>query len=94
MPVVHFHVRWPDASQTRCYSPSTVIGDYLRPGQSYPLDEFLVRVREALATASERVRGKYGFACSQALDQLAEIETIAQKHTAQTGAQVTVTAFD
>ena len=94
MPVMHFHLRWPDARETRCYSPSTVIGDYLRPGQSYPLEEFLILVRDALCMASERVRGKYGFACSQAMDQLAEIEFIAQQHAWQTGAQVTVTAFD
>jgi len=94
MPVMHFHVRWPDASETRCYSPSLVVRDYLEPGRRYPLDDFLQRTREALGIASERVRAKYGFACSQAMDQLAEIEGIAAHFSTTADAQVTVVAFD
>ena len=94
MPVMHFHVRWPDQSETRCYSPSLVVADYLAPGQSYALPDFLTRTRDALGIASERVRAKYGFACSQAMDQLAEIEQIASRFGDRPEAQVTVTAFD
>ena len=92
MPVMHFRVRWPDASETRCYSPSLVVRDYLVPGHSYALEEFVRRTREALEIASERVRAKYGFACSQAMDQLAEIEQIAARF--EPASQVTVVAFD
>ena len=94
MPVMHFSVRWPDQSETRCYSPSLVIQDYLSPGERYALGDFVSRSREALGIASERVRAKYGFACSQAMDQLAEIEAIAERFAHQPDAQVTVTAFD
>lgn len=94
MPVMHFRVRWPDQSETRCYSPSLVVQDFLQPGRSYPLDDFLQRTREALGIASERVRAKFGFACSQAMDQLAEIEQIAIRFTDQPDAQVTVLRFD
>lgn len=94
MPVMHFNVRWPDQSETRCYSPSLVVRDYLTPGQRYALGDFLSRTREALAVASERVRAKYGFACSQAMDQLAEIEDIARRFGDAPDAEVTVTAFD
>jgi len=94
MPVMHFHLRWPDGSETRCYSPSLVVRDYLVPGQHYPLADFLKRTREALGIASERVRAKYGFACSQAMDQLAEIEAIAGRFDGRPDAHVTVTAFD
>ena len=94
MPVMHFRVRWPDQSETRCYSPSLVVQDFLQPGQSYPLDDFLHRTREALGIASERVRAKFGFACSQAMDQLAEIEHIGARFAAQPDAQVAVLAFD
>lgn len=94
MPVMHFHLRWPDATETRCYSPSLVVHDYLAPGTQYRLDDFLQRTREALSIASERVRAKYGFACSQAMDQLAEIESIAARFGATADAQVTVVAFD
>ncbi|WP_394790938.1 MSMEG_0570 family nitrogen starvation response protein [Rhodoferax sp.] len=93
MPVMHFHVRWPDQTETRCYSPSLVVQDYLEVGHSYPLADFLQRSREALSIASERVRAKYGFACSQAMDQLAEIEHLAAPFQTQADAQVLVTAF-
>src|SRR5207244_2994942 len=67
--------------------------DYLQPGDSYPLNDFLQRTREALNIASERVRAKHGFACSQAMDQLADIESLAEPHRSHAGAQVLVTAF-
>jgi len=92
MPVMHFQVRWPDASESRCYSPSLMVRDFLAPGERYALDDFLRRTREALGIASERVRAKYGFACSQAMDQLAEIERIAARFEPAT--EVTVLAFD
>jgi uncharacterized repeat protein (TIGR04042 family) len=93
MPVMHFHVVWPDQTETRCYSPSLVVQEYLQVGQSYPLPDFLQRTREALHIASERVRAKYGFACSQAMDQLADIEQLAAPFQTQADAQVRVTAF-
>lgn len=94
MPVMHFSVRWPDQSETRCYSPSLIVRDYLAPGEHYALDDFLARSREALFIASERVREKYGLACSQAMDQLAQIEAIATRFGGRPDAQVLVTAFD
>lgn len=94
MPVMHFHVRWPDQSETRCYSPSLVVQDFLTPGQAYDLPDFLGRTREALGIASERVRAKFGFACSQAMDQLGEIEQIAARFADRPDARVTVVGFD
>ena len=79
MPAMHFTLRWPDASTQRCYSPSLVVKDHFAPGARYPLPLFLTEVRAALNVASERVRAKFGFACSMALDQLAEIEAVAAR---------------
>ena len=36
--------------------------------------DFLARSRTALNAASDRVRQRFGFACSSAMDQLHEIE--------------------
>lgn len=94
MPAMHFQLRWPDGSVSRCYSPSLVIKDYFQPGQTYPLPLFMTQVHEALNIASERVRAKYGFACSQALDQLERIEHAATRFAAQADAQVEVLAFE
>lgn len=93
MPEMHFTVRWPDQQDSTCYSPSLVVQDFLTPGTSYPLDDFLARTRQALEIASERVRQKYGFACSRALDQWAEIEARATPFSQQPDACVTVLRF-
>jgi uncharacterized repeat protein (TIGR04042 family) len=92
MPEMHFLVRWPDGEQTRCYSPSLVVRDFLEVGRDYSVAEFLERSRDMLHIASERVRAKYGYACSAALDQLAALEERGAACAAT--AHVTVTAFE
>ena len=92
MPEMHFVVRWPDGGESRCYSPSLVVRDYLEVGRSYPLADFLDRSRTMLNIGSERVRARYGYACSGALDQLAEIE--ARAAGVDAAASVTVLAFE
>lgn len=77
MPEMTFEVRWPDGSQQRCYSPSLVMHDYLRTGEHYTVAEFVYRARRALAEASERVRAKYGFACTSAADTTQRILQVA-----------------
>ena len=94
MPVMHFHLRWPDASESRCYSPSLVIKDYFEAGSDYPLPDFMRRCREALQIASDRVEAKFGFACSAALDQLAELETAARRFDRTPDARVRVLGFE
>lgn len=104
MPAMHFRVQWPDGSTRDCYSPSTIVKDYLEVGASYPLQDFMERSRAALNAASERVRAKYGFACSSAMDELQTLERLAAGYavtdtTSPRAAQinhprVTVLAFD
>ncbi|HTQ05116.1 MAG TPA: MSMEG_0570 family nitrogen starvation response protein [Polyangiaceae bacterium] len=77
MPEMHFRVEWPNGKVDRCYSPSYVVEEHLTVGESYPLGEFVSRARTALEIGSERVRERYGFACSSALDQLRAIEETA-----------------
>lgn len=94
MPQMHFHIRWPDGQEHACYSPSLVVREHLQVGSSYALPDFLQRVSEALHIGSERVRAKYGFACSQALDELARIEATANAFADTPAATVQVLAFD
>ena len=94
MPEMQFRVRWPDKTVSSCYSPSLVVKEYLQVGQSYPLDDFLRRSREALNIASERVKQKYGFYCTGAMGQLAEIDETAARFAGDADAQVVVEAFD
>ena len=90
MPAVMFRVRWPDATVSECYSPSTVIKDFLQTGEAYPLADFVQRTQSALTLASERVRAKYGFACSAAADQMQDIQIRARDFTGTQDAVVTV----
>lgn len=93
MPELLFHVVWPDGSAQRCFSPSTVVAEHLEPGASYPLDEFVTRSRTALAAGSDRVRAKYGFACTSAAAQLEDIERRAATFAGTDGARVRVERF-
>ncbi|UUX97004.1 MSMEG_0570 family nitrogen starvation response protein [Aquabacterium sp. J223] len=93
MPEMHYRLRWPDDSESLCYSPSLVIKDFFVPGTAYPLPDFLRRVREATHIASERVRAKYGFACSAAAGQLQAIEDQADRFSGRPDARVEVLSF-
>ena len=73
MPEMTFDVRWPDGRVQRCYSPSLVMHDYLTSGSDYTVADFLDRSAQALHEASERVRAKFGFACTSAAESNAQI---------------------
>jgi uncharacterized repeat protein (TIGR04042 family) len=74
MPELIFSLRWPDGTQTRHYSPSSIVRDFLAPGESYKMPDFLRTARAAMTAASERVERKYGYPCSRAGATLAELE--------------------
>jgi uncharacterized repeat protein (TIGR04042 family) len=94
MPEMLFHIRWPDGATEQCYSPSLVIKDYLDVGATYDLAEFMRRSRIALITASDRVREKYGFACSRAMAQLAALEAAASRFERSPDGHVTIISFE
>jgi uncharacterized repeat protein (TIGR04042 family) len=94
MPEVHFRIRWPDHSETRCYSPSTSILEFLTAGRAYPLTEFLALSRTALEHGSERVRRKYGYGCAHAQWQIAELERLAVQFTETPNAYISVVSFE
>ncbi|GGF92749.1 hypothetical protein GCM10007304_03210 [Rhodococcoides trifolii] len=73
MPEMTFTVRWPDGTTPRYYSPSLVMHDHLTAGSRYAVPEFVDRSRSALTEASDRVRARYGFACTSAAATLEEI---------------------
>jgi uncharacterized repeat protein (TIGR04042 family) len=93
MPEMRFDIRWPDGAIEQCYSPSLVIRDHLAVGETYSVPEFLKRSRAALTIASDRVREKYGFACSRAMGQLARLESSAGRFDGKGVDRVTVISF-
>ncbi len=86
-----FTVRWPDGRTEACYSPSLVMHDHLAVGAEYPVAEFAARTRAALDEASERVRARFGFACTSAVQQRDEIDTAARGYA---GGSVRVLAME
>ena len=92
MPEMHFTIRWPDGEEARCYSPSLIVRDYLEVGRDYPVEEFVGKSREMLNIASERVKAKYGFYCTAAMEQLASIEARAEAFDGS--ARITVVDFE
>jgi len=85
-----FYGEWLDPSLT--YSSGIyAAGDDLPKAQARKLAAILDRTRTALRTASDRVRARYGFACTAAAAQLAEIEEVAA---ASAGGDVRVVAMD
>ncbi|MCG7597612.1 MSMEG_0570 family nitrogen starvation response protein [Mycobacterium sp. C3-094] len=75
MPEMTFDIRWPDGSIQSCYSPSLVMHDFLTTGRRYTVGDLVDRAGAALEQASDRVRAKYGFACTSAAatnDQIME----------------------
>lgn len=75
-----FIVRLPDGAKMECYSPSTIVRDYFRTGEIMPMNEFVNRSKSALTQASDRVKAKYGFACSSAMAQLNKILETDQRY--------------
>ncbi len=82
MPEAVFRVRWPDGSTDACYSPSLVVHDHLAPGAEYPVADFTSRVDAAMDEASERVRAKYGTACTSAAATAAGVRSRASSFSA------------
>lgn len=90
MPEMTFTVRWPDGTTQQCYSPSLVMHDFLAEQTDYGIDDFMARSTKALTQASERVRAKFGFACTSAA---ASIEALAQSRARYDDGTVTVVAM-
>lgn len=93
MPEMRFQIQWPDGKTESCYSPSLVIKDYLKVGETYPLETFVEKSKTALNIASDRVLAKYGFPCGRAIGQLQRIETAARQYAALEEPTVSVLAF-
>ena len=73
MPVTYVNIEWPNQEFDKVYSPSSVIKEYFTEGDSLSVEEFLTKCNNALYEASERVKKKYGYACTTAQEELKRI---------------------
>lgn len=88
MPEMTFTVRWPDGAVQECYSPSLVMHDHLDVGRRYTVGEFTTRATTALGEAAERVRVKFGFACTSAAASADDITRAARRYAADAPVEV------
>lgn len=80
MPEVRFQLEWPDGHSSTLYSPSTVILDYFKSGESLSVSELESRGIEALRAASERVRARYGFACTRTDEEESKLRKLISRY--------------
>lgn len=74
MPEVRLTLQWPDGLTTQLYSPSTVILEHLPPGERLSVAALQARGLEGLRQASERVRVRYGFACTRTDEEALKLQ--------------------
>ena len=74
VPEVHLTLQWPDGLSSQLYSPSTVILEHLSPGEQLSVGELQTRGLEGLKQASERVRARYGFACTRTDEEALKLQ--------------------
>ena len=80
MPEVRFQLEWPDGQSSTLYSPSTVILEYLKPGDSMRVSELESLGVTALRAASERVRARYGFACTRTDEEESQLRQLIARY--------------
>jgi uncharacterized repeat protein (TIGR04042 family) len=80
MPEVRLSLEWPDGRRSELYSPSTVILDFLQPGQTLSVAELTSKGITALEQASERVRARYGFACTRTDEERVRLRQAADSY--------------
>lgn len=74
VPEVHLTLQWPDGLSSQLYSPSTVILEHLPPGEQLSVGDLQTRGLEGLKQASERVRARYGFACTRTDEEALKLQ--------------------
>ena len=90
MPEVRFTCAGPTTASASAIRPRPSCTSTCAPANAMTCADFMARSRTALTLASERVRLKYGYACSSAMDQLARLEAGASRFETDAGATVTV----
>ena len=74
MPEVLLELHWPDGDASRFYSPSTIVYEFLKPGETLTIAELEQKGLAALRKASERVRARYGFACTRTDEEASKLQ--------------------
>ena len=79
MPVTNFQIQWPNGEIRTCFSPSSIVREHFKAGDTFPVGDFVKRSRRALLEADERVAAKFGYGCGHAASEIKEIEAHGRK---------------
>ena len=82
MPVTYINIEWPNNETDKVYSPSSVVKEYFNASESLTIPDFLNACNQSLEIASERVRKKYGYACTSAQSESQRIKNKCKNFTA------------
>lgn len=74
MPEVMLRLHWPDGDASNFYSPSTIVYEFIKPGDTLTIAELEHKGLLALKEASERVRARYGFACTRTDEEAVKLQ--------------------
>ena len=88
MPEVVLQLCWPDGDASSFYSPSTVIYDFFKPGDTLSIAELEQKGLAALEEASERVRARYGFACTRTDEEAVKLKKKIAKYSASENVRI------
>jgi len=88
MPEVVLELHWPDGETSPFYSPSTVVYEYLKPGETLSIAELEQKGLAALREASERVRARYGFACTRTDEEALRLQCSIARYNASEHVQI------
>ncbi len=73
MSELYMQIEWPDHQKDQVYSPSSIIAQFFKKGESLPLSIFENKVVEALHQASNKFRAKFGYESTSALGEIERI---------------------
>lgn len=74
MPEVMLQLCWPDGEASDFYSPSTIVYEFFKPGDTLSIAELEYKGLMALKEASERVRARYGFSCTRTDEEALKLQ--------------------
>lgn len=80
MPVTHVYIKWPDSTEDKVYSPSSIVKSYFAKEQEVTINEFNAICNTSLNEASERVIQKFGYACTSAMAEIQRIQNLCKKY--------------
>lgn len=80
MPITYMNIEWPNKKDDQVYSPSSIIKTFFKPQEQLTVKQFKETCTQSLEEASERVRQKFGYACTSAMAEAKRISALCETY--------------